>query len=369
MSLKDEILEKKKEIIVDSYPMSIGEVSNVYRDGELDVHPEFQRFFRWEDSQKTRLIESILLGIPIPPIFVAQKTDGKWDVIDGQQRLSTVLQFLQLLKDDNNELYPPLVLHATKFLPSLEGVTWTDDEKFPSDLRILFKRAKLDFTIIKETDGNSSSKYEMFQRLNTGGTRLSPQEIRNCLLIMFNKELFEQIHSLSKKECFNNCIPLSENKFDEQYNLELIVKSILFLTLPDNKIDNVDKSRNMDDFVTEEIEIFAKTDCSDFMQNFEITFDRTFSLLSDIMQENAFKKCQDNRYKGALLASAFESIIPGLMKNIDYWEKHRNLLESKIKQIYEQDPYKTAIARGVRPISRMMQLIRFSEKWFSNENQ
>ena len=369
MSLKDEILEKKKDIVVDSYPMSIGEVSNIYRDGELDVHPEFQRFFRWEDSQKTRLIESILLGIPIPPIFVAQKIDGKWDVIDGQQRLSTVLQFLQLLKDDNNELYSPLVLQATKFLPSLEGVTWNDDAKFPSDLRILFKRAKLDFTIIKETDGNSSSKYEMFQRLNTGGTRLSPQEIRNCLLIMFNKELYEQIHRLSEKECFNNCVPLSENKFDEQYNLELIVKSILFEVLPNDKIDNVDKSKNMDDFVTEEIETFAKTDCTVFMQNFEITFDKTFSLLSEVMQENAFRKYQDNRYKGALLASAYESVIPGLMKNIDYWNLHRDLLEDKIKKIYEQNSYKNAVARGVRPISRMMQLIRFSEKWFSDENQ
>ena len=369
MSLKDEILEKKKDILVDSYPMSIGEVSNIYRDGELDVHPEFQRFFRWEDSQKTRLIESILLGIPIPPIFVAQKTDGKWDVIDGQQRLSTVLQFLQLLKDDNDENYPPLVLQATKFLPSLEGVTWTDDEKFPSDLRILFKRAKLDFTIIKETDGNSSSKYEMFQRLNTGGTSLSPQEIRNCLLIMFNRNLFERIHELSEKECFKNCVPLSENKSDEQYNLELIVKSILFMSLPEEKIDHVDKSKNMDDFVTAEIEAFAKTDCLDFMQNFEISFEKTFGLLSEILQENAFRKYQDNRYKGALLASAFESIVPGMMKNIDYWMQNSSLLEDRIKQIYVQDSYKTATARGVRPISRMMQLIRFSEKWFSNENQ
>ena len=98
MGLKEEISAKRKEIVVDAYPMSIGEMMNLYKDDELDVHPEFQRFFRWDDEQKTRLIESILLGIPIPPIFVAQRIDGKWDVIDGQQRLSTVLQFLQVLK-------------------------------------------------------------------------------------------------------------------------------------------------------------------------------------------------------------------------------------------------------------------------------
>ena len=94
MSLREEIQEKRKEIVVDAYAMSIGEIVNLYNDEELDVHPEFQRFFRWDDNQKTRLIESILLGIPIPPIFVSQKTNGKWDVIDGQQRLSTILQFM-----------------------------------------------------------------------------------------------------------------------------------------------------------------------------------------------------------------------------------------------------------------------------------
>jgi hypothetical protein len=71
MALQDEILSQSVQIKTDSYAMSIGELLNLYRDQELDVHPEFQRVFRWTDIQKSRLIESILLGIPIPPIFVA----------------------------------------------------------------------------------------------------------------------------------------------------------------------------------------------------------------------------------------------------------------------------------------------------------
>lgn len=74
MGLKEEIVDKRKEIIVDSYPMSIGEMMNLYRDGELDVHPEFQRFYRWDEEQKSKLIESILLGIPIPPHFCFAKS-------------------------------------------------------------------------------------------------------------------------------------------------------------------------------------------------------------------------------------------------------------------------------------------------------
>jgi len=93
MPIQDEISSKRTEIVVDAYPMSIGEVMNLYKDGEIDVHLEFQRFYRWDNEQKSNLIESILLGIPIPPIFVAQRQTGKWDVIDGQQRLSTILKF------------------------------------------------------------------------------------------------------------------------------------------------------------------------------------------------------------------------------------------------------------------------------------
>ena len=71
MALQDEIVTKKKDISTDGYPMSIGELINLYKDGELDIHPEFQRFFIWTPSQRTKLIESILLGIPIPSIFVS----------------------------------------------------------------------------------------------------------------------------------------------------------------------------------------------------------------------------------------------------------------------------------------------------------
>lgn len=83
MSLQSEIASLRTEIRTDGYPMSIGEWASLYESNELDIHPEFQRFFRWSNSQKTALIESILLGIPIPSVFVSQRDDGVWDVVDG----------------------------------------------------------------------------------------------------------------------------------------------------------------------------------------------------------------------------------------------------------------------------------------------
>lgn len=93
MSLAEEIDARRRAIKTDGYSMSIGEIMNLYQNKELNINPNFQRMFRWRAEQKTRFIESILLGIPVPSIFVSQREDGVWDVIDGLQRLSTLFEF------------------------------------------------------------------------------------------------------------------------------------------------------------------------------------------------------------------------------------------------------------------------------------
>ena len=107
--------------------MSIGEWISLYQGDDLDIHPEFQRFYRWSDQQKSDLIESILLGIPLPPIFVSQRQNGVWDVIDGLQRLSTIFQFVGILKNAEEEQVEPLELLKTVYLPSLDGMVWESE--------------------------------------------------------------------------------------------------------------------------------------------------------------------------------------------------------------------------------------------------
>jgi hypothetical protein len=80
---QSEIEKMRSEIHTDYYPISIGEVANMYRDNEIFIHPEFQRFYRWTDGQKSRFIESILLGIPIPSLFVAAREDSIWVTVHG----------------------------------------------------------------------------------------------------------------------------------------------------------------------------------------------------------------------------------------------------------------------------------------------
>src|SRR5215471_4904351 len=161
MALAEEINERRKEIRTDGYPMSIGEWLSLYDSGEIDIHPEFQRFYRWSEFQKTNLVESLLLRIPIPPIFVSQRPDGVWDVIDGVQRLSTIFEFIGVYRNEEGELIPPSTLRATEYLPALQGYRWeqaggSGSKTFTEALRRDIKRARLEFRIIrKESDLNA----------------------------------------------------------------------------------------------------------------------------------------------------------------------------------------------------------------------
>ena len=104
MLLEQEVKKSARNIFTDSYEMSIGELVSLYRDEEIDINPEFQRLFRWKPEQKTRLIESILLGIPIPPIFVFTNEQSIWELIDGLQRTSTIFEFLGVLRNPDGGL-------------------------------------------------------------------------------------------------------------------------------------------------------------------------------------------------------------------------------------------------------------------------
>jgi hypothetical protein len=116
-TLEDQIAEARRTISSEGYPMSIGELTNLYRDGELNVRPEFQRFFRWTNTQKSRLVESLLLGIPLPSIFVAQTADGRWELVDGLQRVSTILQLQGLLEDEDGRPVAPPCLGGDEVPP------------------------------------------------------------------------------------------------------------------------------------------------------------------------------------------------------------------------------------------------------------
>ncbi len=369
MTLQNEILQRRNDIRTDGYSMSIGELMNMYRDGELDIHPEFQRYYRWTDLQKTRLIESILLGIPLPSIFVSQKQDGSWDVIDGLQRLSAIFEVAGILKDKTGQAVSPLVLTGTDYLPSLAGKRWESEnpeDAIGGDNQLLIRRTKLDIKIVLR-ESTATSKYELFQRLNTGGSHLTDQEVRNVMLIMVNPQAHEWVDQLASLEAFKQCIALSDRLLDEQYHLELALRFIVLRRVPEGDLRNIG---DIGDFLDKGSLKFAQA--ADFAGRALIekqAFEFTFQTLADTLGENSFQRYDPNKqkYLGMFLISSFEAIALGLGYHYEEFKEGANLpdIRNGAVGLWTTKDFTDNSGSGIRASSRIPHIVPLGRKVFA----
>lgn len=372
MALQEEIEYRAKQIHTDGYALSIGELMSLYKDKEIDIRPEFQRFFRWTPQQKAKLIESILLGIPIPPIFVSQREDGVWDVIDGLQRLSTIFEFAGLLQDTEGKVKPPSILSGTDYLPSLEGKYWQNDSQpensFDQTQRLIIKRAKLGVQIIKK-ESDQETKFELFQRLNTGGTALTEQEIRNCILVMINLAFYKWLAALSANEDFVKTIPITERAFEEQYDVELALRYFVYKKVT---VDDVVQNKDVGKLLTDKMIEFASNQHFDF-ETEKTKFEKVFLLLNKCFGEDSFRKWepQKNKFTGAFSIAAFEVIVSGLAKHIDSYQDTAEslaILKEKIKSVSLDRTFIDNSGSGKRASTRLPHFLPLGERIFANEN-
>lgn len=368
MSLISQIEEASKEISTDSYSMSIGELLTMYKDGELELHPEFQRLFRWSIEQKSRLVESLLLGIPIPSIFVSQTEKGTWEVIDGLQRLSTIFELTGDLRYPDGNERPPLVLNGTKYLPLLNQMQWNAAEtpkQLPPEAKLRIKRARIDVNIIL-SKSDLTAKYELFQRLNTGGTEASEQEVRNAILVMTNRDFFSWITELTNYGNFRLCVPISERQLQEQFDMELVTRFIILVTLSSDEIKNIN---DLGTFLTDKIVEMAQGQSPLDIGKIDCAFKRTFDLLASCLGDSSFKKYDAVRQQasGPMLISLFEVIAIGL----GYYLKDVNnaIPEDKVKQVHQEVPtntrFTTTAGSGIRASTRIPNTIGLGRELFS----
>lgn len=351
-NLETQIAERSKEISTDAYAMSVGELFSLYQNGELDIHPEFQRFYRWSPTQKSKFIESVLLGIPLPSIFVAQRDDGTWDLVDGLQRISTLLQLFGELLDEDGNKEPALTLAKTDYLPALEGMSWDGERPLPNSAKLKIRRSRIDLKIVLNTS-DPAAKYELFQRLNTGGSIATDQEVRNCLLIMINKSLYDFISELAKFLPFRETLPLTERQIDESYDLELVCR---FIVLRKLSREHAKEIVDVGDFLTNSVREIAQQSAIDYTTE-RRAFQNTFRMISEALGEHAFKKFDNKRGAptGPFLISVFETIALG----IGFWADDENYhLEAEtIRNIHSNlwnDPnFQSKTGSGVRASQRI----------------
>lgn len=364
MTLIDEVEKARQEVVTDGYDMSIGEVINLYKDRELIIDPVFQRLFRWDDQRKTRFVESLLLGIPVPPIFVFQDEDGIWELIDGLQRISTVLQLTGDLVGDRAEEIGDLVLNGTRFLPSLDGKRWNPsadgaEDGLGSKLQIGVKRARIRVEILK-SESADTAKYELFQRLNTGGASLSEQEVRNSIAVSLNKDFYDWLIALSSDASFLRTTRQTESALEREAGTELALRFLAFRLVP--YTNGMDVHEYLDDALFQ----LASSDDLD-MEAEGKTFTKTFGYLDEALGNSAFQRWNGANFTGKFLMSLFEVVAVGASKNLAALDgmtpqDRSELLLAKAKSLPDNATFSQNSGAGVRGTTRLSNLLPIAEE-------
>lgn len=366
MSLDKEIQKARHNIVTDGYDMSIGEIISLYKDGEIIINPVFQRLFRWTHSQKTRFVESLLLGIPIPPIFVYQNDDGVWELIDGLQRLSTIFEFVGILRKPDGSVATPSVLEGTRLLPSLANKSWEGDKKTGSGAlghvqQLEVKRARMRVEILKK-ESDSLAKYELFQRLNTGGSHLSEQEVRNAVMVMVNEEFYHWLTNMSHYSDFIATTSLTKRAMRRQYNVELALRFFVYR--------NVMYQQGLDvhEYLNEAMLELATQDSLDYKEESRI-FESTFALLNEAMGEKVFRRWDGHKFMGQFLLSAYEVIAYGVSRHIDsilQMDDHARLdfIRNRVLNVWQDSTFRHNSGAGVRGTTRLTYLVPIAPTYF-----
>jgi len=237
---------------------SIFEVLKMINEGDLNLSPDFQRNLVWDNIRKSRLVESVLLGIPLPVFYFAENRDGTFNVVDGLQRLSTLQSFaqndfalrnLEYLRADCDRRY--FKEDPDKNIPTRQVL----DKKYTRRI----DKAQLVVNVI-EAKSPLKVKYDIFKRINEGGRPLNSQEIRNCMATTDTRAyLKEMAHSSFFNEATGGSV--NDTRMDAQ---ELVLRFTAFYLQRKGLIS--DYTGDMNTFLDNTLELLNTRKMSDFIE-------------------------------------------------------------------------------------------------------
>ncbi len=245
---------------------------------ELVIDPDFQRGNVWAKKQGAELVESILMGIPIPVMYLFEMRDGKKQVVDGRQRISAILDFLN----------DKLVLKDLKILPKYNDCRFSD---LDAKMQGIFEDSQMYFYIIQPPTPERV-KYDIFDRVNRGGTRLTNQEMRNAL---YRGKSTRLISELSKTEEFLKATGhgISPKRKKDHY---VILRTISFYLLYkksdivlEQNGETIEYKSDIDDFLAKMMVFINEKASEELIDDCRTKFLRAMNNSYSIMGEDAYR--------------------------------------------------------------------------------
>ena len=288
------------KIKIDRVQFSIFELKRRYDRGVICLDPDFQRNFVWKQKQKSELIESVIMGIPLPLIYLAETMEGNLVIVDGRQRLTTFFHFM-----DNK-----FALNGLKILPDLNGCRFSDFEedkkkrKFATDIEDF----QLVIQIIKYPTPDRV-RFDIFDRVNRGGTPLNNQEMRNAL---YQGKSTRLLSSLAESEQFQNATgkSISPTHMKDRY---IILRAVSFWMWREGKLKNSDGEEikyrsDIEEFLGYAMEQLNRASDQEIATIQEIFLEEML-VIYDILGEDAFRIPTENKKRRPVSMILFESLF------------------------------------------------------------
>ncbi|MGV8883603.1 MAG: DUF262 domain-containing protein [Rhodoglobus sp.] len=273
-NLEDQLAVERRKVDVGAVSFSVRELVRMFEEGELSIAPSYQRKYRWPKDVASTFIESLFLGLPIPPIFVATNDNFQWEVVDGLQRISTLIMFMSQSEEHLKQIGRdgPLKLEGLTKLSQLNGVAL---DEMPLSIQRYFGRQPMQ--LVSLTDKSDKSvRFDLFERLNSGAISLTPQEVRSAV---FRGPFIDFVEDLSTNSDFSSLLKLQEANKHDGTAAEQVIKFFAYKNARGSFSGGV--SQFVNSFTEEATKSF------DYSREREI-FERTFSSLSGFLNEGPF---------------------------------------------------------------------------------
>lgn len=280
--------EAQESLVIQSSDFSLLTISQMVVNGSINLSPHYQRRDRWNGVKQSKLIESFILNVPVPPVYLAEEEYGDYSVIDGKQRITAISNYL-----DNQ-----YKLSGLDNFDELNGKYFKD---LPQAIRnALSVRPYLRVvTLLRQSDPNL--KYEVFLRLNTGGELLKPQEIRN---VAFDGTFNRLLYDLSENEILKMKLNIKSEKspsYRKMEDLELILR---FFTLSSRyrEMSGV-LSKAMNDYMSDNKQADKNT-----IENLRLLFNNTIDTCNTFWPNVLFNKpIANDSWRSQLISPLYDA--------------------------------------------------------------
>jgi hypothetical protein len=325
-------------LVFQTSDLPLGTISDMVTANAIDLQPEYQRRERWSADKRSALIESFLLNVPVPPVYLAEEDYGVYSVIDGKQRIAAIHDFLR----------------GGFALQGLHAFTEVGGHKFaelPADLQnaLTIRPYLRAITLLRQSD--PTLKYEVFERLNTGGEALNAQEIRN---VAFRGDLNDVIYELSSHEFLRQQLKIRNDKSAAYRQMQDAEYVLRFLTLNErwNRFSG-DLRLSMDRFMLEHTEEHV-----DWLEAQRASFLRSIDWCRALWGDNAFHRPAGQNWRDQTLAGMYDAEMIGvsLTDDSDLEKAGRNTSDvlRMTRRLFADSAFEEAVRVGTNTPARIV---------------